>query len=169
MGTAPRNDGPAQVTYNGWPLYYFANDAAPGDTNGQGLNDVWYVLDGGGNGIGLATTLSLAVSDIGTILVDGDGRTLYLFTPDNQGESTCHDQCADAWPPLTSPALAGEGIDQALLGTSPRTDGSLQTTYNGWPLYYFANDAAPGDTNGQGLNNVWFVVDGAGNGIGLGG
>ncbi len=113
--------------------------------------------------------VELADSSLGSILVDGDGNVLYLFTPDAQGESVCYDECAGFWPPLVGDFEAGDGVDAALLGSVGRTDGSEQVTFNGWPLYYFANDAAPGDTNGQGVNEVWYVVDAAGNGIGLGG
>ena len=106
--------------------------------------------------------------ELGSYLADADGNTLYLFTPDNQGDSVCYDQCAEAWPPLTGTVTAGDGLDPALLGTAPRTDGDDQVTYNGWPLYYFFQDAAPGDTNGQGVNDVWYVLDAAGDGIGIG-
>ena len=171
LGTAPRTDGSEQVTYNGWPLYYFAADNAPGDINGQGVNDVWYVLDADGDGIGLpevsGATVTVASSDLGDILTDGDGNTLYLFTPDAQGESVCYDQCEDAWPPLVGDVTAGDGVDGSLLGATERTDGSVQVTYNGWPLYYFAADNAPGDINGQGVNDVWYVLDADGDGIGL--
>jgi predicted lipoprotein with Yx(FWY)xxD motif len=111
----------------------------------------------------------VADSSLGSILVDGDGNTLYLFTPDEQGESVCYDQCEASWPPLVDEVVAGDGVDAALLGAVARTDGSQQVTYNGWPLYHFANDAAPGDTNGQGINDIWYVLDGAGEAIGLGG
>ena len=111
--------------------------------------------------------VALADSSLGSILVDGDGNVLYLFTPDEQGESVCYDECAGFWPPLVGEFEAGDGVDAALMGSATRTDGSEQVTYNGWPLYYFANDAAPGDTNGQGVNEVWYVLDAAGNGIGL--
>ena len=113
--------------------------------------------------------VTVADSALGSILVDGDGNTLYLFTPDNQGESVCYDQCEAAWPPLVDPIEAGDGITASLLGTAPRTDGSDQITYNGWPLYYFANDTAPGDTNGQGINDVWYVLAPEGDAIGLDG
>jgi predicted lipoprotein with Yx(FWY)xxD motif len=91
-------------------------------------------------------------------MADSEGKTLYLFLPDAQGDSTCYDQCADNWPPLIDDIAAGDGVDATLIGTTTRTDGAEQVTYNGWPLYYFAADAAPGDTNGQGINDVWFVV-----------
>ncbi|HET6835053.1 MAG TPA: hypothetical protein VFH30_14355 [Acidimicrobiales bacterium] len=113
-----------------------------------------------------ASTVATADTDLGTILVDADGRTLYLFMPDAQGASTCVDSCAATWPALPGPATAGDGADEALLGTADRPDdGSAQVTYNGWPLYHFASDAAPGDTNGQGIGDVWFVVDASGNAV----
>ena len=118
---------------------------------------------------GAGPLVAVADSSLGSILVDGDGNTLYLFTPDKQGESVCYDQCEAAWPPLVDDFVAGDGIDAALLGTAPRTDGTNQVTYNGWPLYYFANDAAPGDVNGQGVNDVWYVLSPDGQGIGVDG
>jgi predicted lipoprotein with Yx(FWY)xxD motif len=113
-----------------------------------------------------ASAVATADTDLGTIVVDGEGMTLYLFMPDAQGASTCVDACADTWPSLAGPATAGDGVDEALLGTADRPDdGSAQVTYNGWPLYHFASDAAPGDTNGQGIGDIWFVVDAAGNAV----
>ena len=104
-------------------------------------------------------------SALGTILTDSDGNTLYLFVPDAQGPSTCEGGCLEAWPAVPGDVSAGSGADDGLLGTTTRSDGSEQATYNGWPLYYFANDAAPGDVNGQGANDVWFVLDASGNAI----
>ena len=112
-----------------------------------------------------ASTVATADTDLGTILVDGEGRTLYLFMPDAQGASMCLDSCATTWPPLAGPATAGDGADQALLSTATRPDGAAQVTYNGWPLYHFASDAAAGDTNGQGVGNIWYVIDAGGNAI----
>ena len=108
----------------------------------------------------------LSSSDLGDVLTDQDGNILYLFTPDAQGPSVCNGDCAVAWPPLVE-ATAGDGVDGSLLGTADRDDGSAQATYNGWPLYYFAGDSAPGDVNGQGVNDVWYVVDAAGDGVGV--
>ena len=111
-----------------------------------------------------AGTVDIATTDLGDVLVDGTGMTLYMFDPDKQGDSTCYDQCATAWPPLLvdRDPSAGQGIDAALLGTTERTDGSMQVTYNSWPLYYWAQDAAPGDVAGQAVNNVWWVLDASG-------
>jgi predicted lipoprotein with Yx(FWY)xxD motif len=109
-------------------------------------------------------TVMVAESSEGPILVDADGMTLYVFMPDEAGPSTCTGQCIASWPAFTGPATAGEGADAALLGTSTRSDDSTeQATYNGWPLYYFGGDEAPGDVNGQGLSDVWYVVDAGGN------
>ncbi len=110
--------------------------------------------------------VQVASGDLGDHLVDGDGNTLYLFTPDEQGDtSACTGECAETWPPLAGEAAAGDGADASLLGTITRDDGSTQPTYNGWPLYHFAADAAPGDANGQGIGDVWWVIDPAGNAI----
>jgi predicted lipoprotein with Yx(FWY)xxD motif len=113
----------------------------------------------------MSSAIEVASTDLGEKLVDGDGNTLYLFIPDAQGDSTCYEDCEANWPPLTDGTEAGSGVDAGLLGSTTRTDGSEQVTYNGWPLYYFAGDAAPGDTNGQGINDVWFVVSPAGEAI----
>jgi predicted lipoprotein with Yx(FWY)xxD motif len=106
------------------------------------------------------TVIDVAESALGTYLVDGDGLTVYLFTEDSPGQSTCADACLQAWPPvLTSgtPVAAG-GADQALLGTLVRPDGTVQVTYAGMPLYRFRSDMAAGDTRGQTVQGVWFVV-----------
>jgi predicted lipoprotein with Yx(FWY)xxD motif len=113
-----------------------------------------------------AATIAVADSSLGQIVVDDAGVTLYGFTPDEGGTPTCYDQCAENWPPLLAddPAAVtvGAGLDQSLLTSVDRTDGSTQLVYGGWPLYYFAADAAAGDTNGQGVGEKWFVVASSG-------
>ena len=99
-----------------------------------------------------AATISVAGSSLGQILVDGNGKTLYLFEADTGTQSTCAGACAQAWPPLTTngtPKAAG-GASQSLLGTTARSEGTRQVTYNGHPLYFFVSDAKPGETNGEG-------------------
>jgi predicted lipoprotein with Yx(FWY)xxD motif len=104
--------------------------------------------------------------EYGPILVDADCRALYVFANDANGESTCVDDCAAAWPPLfvaddTVPPIADE-LDPSLFSVTAHPDGSM-LKIGDWPLYYFAGDAAPGDTNGQGVGGVWSLVtpDGA--------
>jgi len=113
-------------------------------------------------------------TDFGPILVNGEGSSLYVFMQDTQdsGTSTCTDAdgCVTEWPPLVTDGdpVAGEGVDETLLGTITRDDGTVQVTYNGWPLYLFHEDAAPGDTNGQGLDEfggLWFLVSPEGEAI----
>jgi len=109
--------------------------------------------------------IDLGNTSLGMVLTDAQGRTLYMFVPDQAaGASTCYDQCATAWPPVltTGSPVAGTGIDASLLGTTNRTDGTVQVTYNKLPLYLFAQDSAAGDVNGQGVKNVWYVMDAKG-------
>ena len=103
-------------------------------------------------------TVAVAETDLGEVLVDAEGMTLYLFTPDSMETSACTDDCLSAWPPLMGEPVAGDGVDQALLTTAPRTDGDDQIAYNGHRLYRYAGDTAPGDTTGQGVGDVWFAV-----------
>jgi predicted lipoprotein with Yx(FWY)xxD motif len=97
--------------------------------------------------------------DLGTILVDPAGRTLYRFTRDQPDASACAGACATAWPPLL---VDGEPAAPAglpgVLGAIDRPDGGRQLTYNHQPLYYYAADSQPNDTTGQGAGGVWFVV-----------
>lgn len=105
-------------------------------------------------------TVQSADAELGTILTDAEGNTLYVFLNDTGSESTCYDDCAATWPALETDGApqSGTGVDGSLLGTTDRSDGTVQVTYNGMPLYYFADDGSPGDTNGQGIGDVWFVV-----------
>jgi predicted lipoprotein with Yx(FWY)xxD motif len=111
--------------------------------------------------------VSLASTALGRILVDGHGRTLYLFANDRHGKSTCTGACAAFWPPLIASGkpVAGSGLRSTLLGTTRRPDGRLQVTYNHHPLYTFAKDVRKGDTNGEELNAYgaeWYALSSAG-------
>jgi predicted lipoprotein with Yx(FWY)xxD motif len=119
-------------------------------------------LAGGGG-----TTVAIAKSRLGRILVDSKGITLYDFPPDKGTTSVCYGACAALWPPLITKGkpVAGGGVRASLLGTTKRKDGKLEVTYNGHPLYYFVTDRKPGETTGQGLNQFggpWWVISPAG-------
>lgn len=121
----------------------------------------------GGSG---AASVALANSSLGKILVDGKGRTLYLFEADKGTASACDGACASAWPPLTTAGqpIAGSGVSAAKLGTAERSDGTTGVTYNGHPLYTFAGDTTPGQATGQGSDGFgaeWYVLSAAGNAI----
>ena len=110
---------------------------------------------------GTAATVNVGKnSKYSAFLVDGKGMTLYLFTKDTPDTSTCYDKCATAWPPLLTNGkpVAGSGVDESKFGTTTRTDGTTQVTYNGWPLYYYAKDQQPGDTTGDGVGSVWYLI-----------
>jgi len=115
----------------------------------------------------VGSTVTVAKSPFGRILVDSKGRTLYDFPPDMGGASTCYGACAALWPPLTTVGKphAGKGVAASLLGTTKRKDGKLEVTYGGHPLYYYVADTKRGETTGQGLNQFgapWWVVSPAG-------
>jgi predicted lipoprotein with Yx(FWY)xxD motif len=121
------------------------------------------------SGSGGAATVNLGSdSQFGSFLVDGKGMSLYLFTKDTPNTPTCYGSCAKTWPPLlsTGKPVAGTGVDMSKFGTVTRTDGTTQVTYNGWPLYYYAKDQQAGDTNGQGVGKVWYLISPTGDKVG---
>jgi predicted lipoprotein with Yx(FWY)xxD motif len=114
-----------------------------------------------------ATSVAVAQSKFGSILVDGHSRSLYLFERDSHGKSSCYGGCAGEWPPLIAAAKAHAkaGVKAAWLGRTKRRDGRWQVTYRSHPLYTFAGDTARGQTNGEGLDDFggwWYLVSPAG-------
>jgi predicted lipoprotein with Yx(FWY)xxD motif len=113
-------------------------------------------------------TVNLATTSLGKVLVDSEGRTLYLYTKDTQNKpSTCVDSCATTWLPEIASATptAGTGLETSKLAESKRADGTEQVAYNGWPLYRNVKDTKAGDASGQGMDSSWFAVDAAGNAV----
>lgn len=108
--------------------------------------------------------VATADTDIGTVLTNDKGYTLYMLETDPSGKSTCDGSCATTWPPLaaTGALNADMGVEQADLGTIKRSDGSSQVTYHDHPLYVYSGDQAPGDTNGEGVGDVWYAISPAG-------
>jgi predicted lipoprotein with Yx(FWY)xxD motif len=174
LGTTERTDGTMQVTYNGWPLYYYVKDMKVGDVVGQDVGQVWYVISPAGEQVmpqaapmpveSAATVMIGNDAKLGDFLVDAKGMSLYLYTKDTPNTSVCYDKCATAWPPLLveGAPTASQGIDGAKLGTTTRTDGTKQVTFNGWPLYYYIKDTKAGDVVGQGVGTVWYLLTPAG-------
>jgi len=119
--------------------------------------------EGGGSG----TIAGGEVAGVGTVLVDSEGMTVYLFTPDEGTTSTCYGGCESAWPPVVAEGkpTAGEGATSSALGTTKRKDGTMQVTYNGHPLYTFSGDTAPGEAVGQENDGTWFVLDESGEAV----
>ena len=158
-GTFDSIDTPSgtQVTYDGAPLYYFASDTAEGDTSGHLVGNVWFVARPD-----TSSTAYVNVSPDGEYLVGPTGMTLYFFENDSEGVSNCTGECLENWPALTVPEdLEPSAVDEAsgTLDTITREDdGTFQITYNGMPLYYFAADELPGDTNGDGVGDVWILA-----------
>jgi predicted lipoprotein with Yx(FWY)xxD motif len=116
---------------------------------------------------GAGAKVAVASSGLGRILVDGRGRTLYLFEKDKHGRSSCAGRCASFWPPLIASGrpLAIAGAKASLLGTTKRGDGRLQVTYNHHPLYMFVKDTRKGQTNGEAVDAFgaeWYAVSPAG-------
>jgi predicted lipoprotein with Yx(FWY)xxD motif len=118
---------------------------------------------------GSPAALKAANSADGQILVDGSGRTLYLFQADTSTTSTCNGACAVAWPPdTTTGSPTATGLTASMVGSSTRTDKSTQVTYGGHPLYYFSHDAKAGDINGQGVTafgGAWYLVSPGGTAV----
>ena len=123
---------------------------------------------GGSGGAVAPAAVDVKTGPLGAYLTDASGKTLYLYTPDTSSKSTCYAQCIAFWPPLLASGAptAGRGATASLLGTSSRTDGTTQVTYNGHPLYYFKGDKSAGDTSGQGKQGIWFVVSPTGKQVG---
>jgi len=154
LGTIKRADETLQVTYNEWPLYFFQSDKAIGDTTGDKVGGVWFMIHP-------ETLVTSSTDAIPAFLTAANGFSLYTFANDAAGVSNCADDCAKAWPPFTVASADNLSVGMGMtgkIGTITRADGKIQVTYNDMPLYYFASDAAAGDTTGDKVGGVWNVV-----------
>ncbi len=157
-----RPDGAKQATFRGWPLYFYAGDAQAGDTTGDNF-EAWYVIREP-----FYSLLAMTKSATGTplYLADPQGRTVYAFRDDTVGSastppvSACTGSCLDSWPLfLASGTVTPTGIDSTRLTTFTRPDGSMQSAFDGHPLYYDANDSVPGATGGNGFMGLWAILN----------
>jgi predicted lipoprotein with Yx(FWY)xxD motif len=131
--------------------------AALAACDGEPAGPGGYGVGGKGGGMPSTVTVTTAETELGTILVDGRGRTLYLSTEDPPGRSACEGACVTIWPPVTGRARAGADLDPDLLGTVERPDGTVQVSYADHPLYRHRGDAV-GGLGGQGVAGSWWVV-----------
>ena len=149
-----RADGTSQTAYRGWPLYYFQGDSGAGDVSGENVNKDWFVVRPD------ETIMIAQRSTLGLYLTDRMGNTLYYFAKDTPATSACTGACPAKWPPFYAGTISAPSVlDPSAFGTVARADGRNQTAFMGMPLYYFANDTQPGETNGEGFNNLWYVAN----------
>jgi predicted lipoprotein with Yx(FWY)xxD motif len=195
IGEVTRSDGSKQLTIAGWPMYRFAKDTKAGDVKGQGVGGTWFAAapDGGkavaraggatggsgdygtgqgGSGAEPAGLPGLSTREdprLGEIVVDRDGMTVYRFMKDSAWpmKTACTGECLKKWP-VVAPVDKNDtkGILKKGYVTFNRPDGIEQQTIDCWPLYTFAGDAKPGDTNGQGVGGTWFAVNPQGKPVG---
>jgi predicted lipoprotein with Yx(FWY)xxD motif len=137
-----------------------SQSSASGPTSTPAASSTASAAAGTGSGLdaALRTTTNSA---LGAIVIDGSGRTLYRFDKDTASPPTsnCTGACAQLWPPvLVGTQISLSGVNRDLLGTIKRADGTVQLTLHGWPLYRYAGDSAPGQTNGEGIGGTWFAV-----------
>ncbi|MDX3096271.1 SCO0930 family lipoprotein [Streptomyces sp. ME19-03-3] len=165
LGTVTRTDGSKQLTLAGKPLYYYAKDTKPGDTNGQNVGNVWHASAPDGWKAGVARPALGVLNDpkLGPVLQDKNGKTLYLFTKDTPWpmKTACDTACLAKWTPsgLVSEADAkAVGLPAKTLFPFTTPNGTKQESYNCWPAYTFNGDAQPGQINGQNIGNVWFAI-----------
>ncbi|MFF5188067.1 SCO0930 family lipoprotein [Streptomyces sp. NPDC000345] len=166
LGEVTRSDGTKQLTVDGWPAYYYAKDANPGDTSGQGVGNKWFALAPDGKKAKADSALAgLSVRkdpNLGEIVVDKNGMTVYRFLKDKawpEPVSNCNGACLEKWP-VVAPVEANdtEGVQKKGLMSFTRSDGVKQQTVNCSPIYTFSGDKSPGDINGQGVGGQWYAV-----------
>ncbi|WP_432092770.1 SCO0930 family lipoprotein [Streptomyces sp. bgisy100] len=165
VGSVTRSDGTEQLTVGGWPMYRYAKDAKAGDTKGQNVGGTWFASapDGAKSGKERPKLGVLKSPELGEVLTDKNGKTLYLFTKDTPWpmKTACDDKCLEKWTP-SEPVSAADakaaGIDPKLLFTFTTPNGTKQEAINCWPAYTFKGDKEPGQTNGQGVGGTWFAI-----------
>jgi predicted lipoprotein with Yx(FWY)xxD motif len=154
FGSIMRADGMSQTTWHGWPLYYYQADKKPGDVYGENVLMTWFVAKPGEN------VLAAHTPALGLYLTDASGMTLYVFTKDTPGTGTCTGACLAKWPAFNAAAVSAPSVlAPANFSAVSRADGVNQTAWMGRPLYYYAGDMKPGDVNGQGFGNLWYVAN----------
>ncbi|MFD3497035.1 SCO0930 family lipoprotein [Streptomyces sp. NPDC058676] len=165
LGEVTRADGTKQLTIGGWPAYRYAKDTKAGDVTGQGVGGKWYALAPDGKKAKITDLPGLSTRkdpELGEIVVDKNGMTVYRFMKDEawpKPVSNCNGACLEKWPAVAPVATNDtKDVQKKGLMSFTRSDGVKQMTVNCSPIYTFANDKAPGDTNGQGVGGTWYAV-----------
>jgi predicted lipoprotein with Yx(FWY)xxD motif len=163
LGMITRSGGVKQVTVNGFPVYLYVGDKSPGQVAGNGIGGSWHVIKIGATAAatGRAAALKVTRTKAGRVLASSRGLTLYYYGEDkpHSGKSVCTGACATAWPPLAAPVKAPAGVRlPGKLGVITRPDGVKQVTLNGYPLYVYSGDKAPGQAAGNGIEGSWHVI-----------
>ena len=159
LGMITRPGGVEQVTINGYPIYFYSGDKTPGQDMGNGYEGAWHVIKI--HAAATTRTLTVERTSAGTVLAGVHGYTLYYYTEDKpgSGKSACTGGCAKAWPPLVAPVEAPAGVRlPGRLGMITRAGGVRQATLNGYPLYTYSGDKAPGQATGNGIEGAWHVI-----------
>ncbi|MDG9717183.1 SCO0930 family lipoprotein [Streptomyces sp. DH24] len=173
LGEITRSDGSKQLTVGGRPAYRYVKDVNAGDVKGQGVGGKWFALAPDGKkarSAGLPGLSTREDPELGEIVVDGNGMTVYRFMKDEawpKPVSACTGACLDKWP-VVAPVAADDtkGVEQKGLMSFTRPDGAKQQTVDCWPIYTFAGDEKPGDINGQGVGGTWYAVSPDGKPVG---
>jgi predicted lipoprotein with Yx(FWY)xxD motif len=162
LGMITRPGGVRQVTINGFPVYTYAGDKAPGQATGNGMEGSWHVVKlGGAAGTQAVRALKVEHTSAGTVLASSRGLTLYYYSEDKpgSGKSVCTGACIKAWPALNYPVRAPAGVHlPGKVGYIVRSSGFKQVTINGYPIYKYAGDKAPGQAKGNGIERAWHVI-----------
>jgi predicted lipoprotein with Yx(FWY)xxD motif len=161
LGMITRPGGVRQVTINGFPVYFYAGDKAPGQDTGNGIQGAWHVIKMPAAASATGKMLRVVRTSAGTVLAGSHGYTLYYYAEDKpgSGKSVCASTCVKIWPALAAPVRAPAGVRlPGPLGTITRSSGFRQATLNGYPLYTYSGDKAPGQAKGNGIEGAWHVI-----------
>ena len=154
-GSSSTTPGSAYGNSSATPMASGSASSSGSSTNGMGTSST-------SGGMSKTVTLTIKDTKIGNVLANAKGQTIYWYSKDMKGgPSTCTDSCLSAWPIVTGTPVAGMGVKFAgKLGSVQDSSGVMQATYNGYPLYIYTGDMAPGDTSGNGAGGVWHVISG---------
>jgi predicted lipoprotein with Yx(FWY)xxD motif len=166
IGSITRANGVRQVTIDGYPVYTYSGDTGPGQANGNGVAGEWHLIKfraaaASATAAGRDGLMESRHTSLGTVLANPHGMTVYYYGADKRGSgvSACTGSCAQAWPPVTAPVRIPAGMKlSGAVGFIVRPGGVHQVTINGYPIYRYAGDKAPGETTGSDVGGVWHVI-----------